>query len=327
MGEDSLQSNKSGGSTFPWGSVASVQPGTDIQPTPQNAGLTGFNIHLNLLMNPWVPERSFMKIRAAFLFQGVIAALLIAPNARAACTAQPLTALSGTWVFSTEGFSIPYFQFLGSAGSFTATTGVDNNGLPVGNLTIVETEGLNGSIARVEPDKGHYQLNDACTGGTLNLFVGSRPEQFDFFFINSTEMVLVGSQNGDAISGSARLRSPLTCTASPLAAIAGTWVFRFDGFDLTRGFPEVASAGRFTATGSVLDVVQTGGVFGGNVRYEPSRGTIQVTSDCSGGSMTFALSGRPMLFDYYFADPNRIVLVGSIGGDIITGTARRFGTQ
>ena len=93
------------------------------------------------------------------------------------------------------------------------------------------------------------------------------------------------------------------------------------------GFPEVASAGRFTATGSVLDVVQTGGVFGGNVRYEPSRGTIQVTSDCSGGSMTFALSGRPMLFDYYFADPNRIVLVGSIGGDIITGTARRFGTQ
>ncbi|MES1261890.1 MAG: hypothetical protein ABUS49_09145, partial [Acidobacteriota bacterium] len=209
-----------------------------------------------------------MKNRIAFVLNGVMAALLLAPGASAACPAQPLTALTGTWAFSTDGFTIPAFLFLGSGGCFTAAPGVDKSGNPIGVLSITETASINGQIARFEGAQGRYQLNDDCTGGSLSFYVGSRPVQFDFFFVNSGEMVVVASDNGDVVTGTARLVTGITCTATPSAAIAGTWVFDLEGFDLVRGFPEVASAGRFVVAGNVVNVLQTAGVYGGNVRYD-----------------------------------------------------------
>jgi len=175
-------------------------------------------------------------------------------------------------------------------------------------------------------DIGRYQLNADCTGGTLTFYASSRQVQFDFFLINATEMFIVGSNNGDVVIGSARLVTPLTCPANTLLAVAGTWVFSVEGFDLLRVFPAIAAAGRMVANGNVLTVTQTAGVFGGNVRLEVDTGRISVNNDCTGGSMSFAIGAHPIQFDFFFASADRMVLAGSTGGDIIIGEARRFGT-
>ena len=276
-----------------------------------------------------------MKNRLLLSAAGMLVALLSAPGANAQC---PLATLSGTWVFSTSGFSSGYlnspnlqgFQFLGSAGTFTASLGTDPGTLlPIGVLNITETAAVgNSSIARLETSRGRYQIDATCTGGTLTFYVGSRPVQFDFFFINSTEMYLVATQNGDVVTGTARLQTVSSCAGTQAAAVAGNFVFTFAGFQLAPPLfsEELASAGRFAFDGNgVVNVTQSAGLLNGNVRSEMERGTVLVNSSCTGGSMTFALSGRPIQFDFFFVNPNRLTLVGSYGSDIIIGDARRLG--
>ncbi len=141
-------------------------------------------------------KERFLKKSISFVFAGVIAAMLVTPNAQAQC---PLSTLAGTWVFTTDGLTSPYFQLLASGGRFVATVGVNKAGSPVGLLGITQTLAVNGSITRLETDPGSYQLFDDCSGGTLTFNTGSRPVQFDFFFINATEIQMVGTNNGDIV--------------------------------------------------------------------------------------------------------------------------------
>jgi len=261
--------------------------------------------------------------RFTFALTGAMAVMLMAPHAQAQC---PLGALAGTWIFSVDGFQVPAFQFLSSAGRFVATVGTDRAGNPQGILTITQTSAINSSITRLETDTGRFQFSDDCLGGTLTFDTSSRPIQFDFFLVNSGEMVLVGTNNGDVVSGTARLATALTCPANPLSAIGGTWVFSVEDFDLVRAFPEITAAGRFVANGAVLNVLESAGVFGGNVRLEASSGRVSVNDDCSGGTLSFSVAGRVIQFDYFFASANRILLSSSTSGNIITGEARRLGS-
>jgi hypothetical protein len=253
-------------------------------------------------------------------------------------TGNPLQSLAGTWAFMTEGFQFPPTAFLGSAGRFVATVGTDKAGGPLGLLSITQTASIDGSTVRLETDAGRYQVHGDCSRGTLIFNVSSRPAQFDFFFVNRNVLYYVGSNNGDIIRGIARrvgagFENP-SCPAQPLQALAGTWVFTTHGFS----FPPtvfLASAGRFEATvgtnrngdpTGVLTITQTASIGGGPARLEVDSGRYQLRGNCSGGTLIFNVSSRPVIFDFFFVNENTIFLAGSNNGDIVTGTAQRAGT-
>lgn len=94
---------------------------------------------------------------------------------------------------------------------------------------------------------------------------------------------------------------------NPLQALVGTWGFSANGFaPATLPF---ASAGRFVAsigTDSAgnpigrLSITNTSSQNGQITRLETDVGTYQVFPDCSGGTLVFNLSTRPLAFDFWF---------------------------
>jgi hypothetical protein len=254
------------------------------------------------------------------------AGVLLTPSAHAQCPAVPLSTLVGTWAFSAEGFQFPPTLFLGAGGRFVASI----NGGGAGVLTITQSASIDGSVVRQEVDAGRFQISDDCTRGTLTFNVSSRPIQFDFFFVNANEIVMVGTNNADIVTGEATRVVAPACPADLLGALTGTWVFSTEGFT----FPPtrfLGSAGRFvasvSATGAgVLLITQSGSIDGSPVRLETDAGRFQVDPGCAGGTLTFNTSSRPVQFDFFFVNANEILLVGTNNGDIVTGEARRFGT-
>ncbi len=260
----------------------------------------------------------------------LLAAAVFSPSAQAQCVAAPLQSLAGTWTFSFDGFQFPPTLFLGAAGRLTATVNAAGRGI----LSITATSSIDGSPVRLETDAGYFQVDDDCTGGSLQFNLSSRPVQFEFYFVNPDEIVFVGNTNRDVVLGGARRVVPFACPAQTLQALAGTWVFSFNGFR----FPPttfLASAGRFVATvgvdrggnpTGVLALSVTSSLDGSPVRREQDAGRFQVNADCSGGQLIFNLSSRPVQFDFFFTSANTIVIVGTNNGDILVGSARRFGT-
>lgn len=271
-------------------------------------------------------------IKVGFLCMA--AGLLVAPAMRAqsfpVCTGNPLQSFTGTWAFKESGYNFPPTQFLAAAGRFTAAVGVDRAGNPRGVLTITQTTSVDGNPARLETDAGTFQINSDCTGGTLTFNVSSRPDQYDFYFVNASKIVFTSSNSGSILTGSAeRVTSLAACAASPLQTFAGTWVFSYEGFQ----FPPTAfltASGRFVATvgprGGVLRITQTASIDGSPARHEFDAGSFQLNADCTGGHLTFNTSSRPIQLDFFFSDPNTIVFAGSNSGDIVVGKAQRFGS-
>ena len=261
----------------------------------------------------------------------LLAAAAFSPSAQAQCPVPgaPLQALVGTWAFSTHGFQQPAFEFLAAAGRFTASISPTTGR---GVLTVTTTSSIGGSIVRQEVDAGNFQVDDDCTGGTLRFNLSSRPIEFEIYFVNADEITLVGDTNRDAVVGTARRVVPVACPAVALQALAGTWVFATDGFSVPfRADTQfLTSAGRFVATVAldrgVLAISATSSFNGSSTRREQDAGRFQVNADCSGGTLIFNLSSRPVQFDFYFSGPNSIVMVDIRNGDIVVGSARRFGT-
>src|SRR4051794_20700512 len=83
----------------------------------------------NLMRSCYFQRSSLLMKRFTFALTGAMAVMLMAPHAQAQC---PLGALAGTWIFSVDGFQVPAFQFLSSAGRFVATVGTDRAGNPQG---------------------------------------------------------------------------------------------------------------------------------------------------------------------------------------------------
>ena len=274
-----------------------------------------------------------MRLSSIVFVTAFSAALFLQSEAKAQ-TCPGLPVLVGAWAFSTDGFNFPPTRFLASAGVFVASVGTDRAGNPIGLLAITQTTSLDGSPTRQENDFGRFQINADCTGGTLTFNVSSRPVQFDFFFVNTSEIRLIATNSADIVEGSAKRIIAAGCPANPLDALTGTWVFSSEGFQ----FPPtafLAAAGRFIATPGLdragnpiglLAITQTSARDGSTTRQEADAGRFQINSDCTGGTLTFNVSSRPIQFDFFFVSVNEIIFVGSNNADIVIGSARRFGT-
>jgi hypothetical protein len=117
-------------------------------------------------------------------------------------------------------------------------------------------------------------------------------------------------------------------TASPLTGLTGTWTFGMDG-QVPRGIPFDAP-GQFTASISTVNNGQVGILSltqssSTSVRLETDSGTYQIFPDCSGGTMTFNVSNRPLAFDFWFDDTfGEIRFVSTTSDAAAQGSARRF---
>jgi hypothetical protein len=131
---------------------------------------------------------------------------------------------------------------------------------------------------------------------------------------------------------------PLGCpedVTDPTQMLRGRWTFSLHGFAMAPavgapGFGPFASAGQFIATGErdkagnpQLVLISTASHNGQTVaRLEVDAGTYSVRPDCSGGTINFNLSTRPIQFDYWFAD-GRIHMVSTTSGVTVNGKAER----
>jgi hypothetical protein len=227
------------------------------------------------------------------------------------CVGNPLLALTGTWVFSVQGFTGPATNALGAAGRFTATIDTDQNGDQVGVLKITQSSGIGDQSTRLESDIGAFQINSDCSGGSLTFNLSTRPVQYDFFFVNTDEIALISTNRGDVVDGSAErvdagLENP-SCSGNPIQPFTGTWTFLIEGSSL--GPPGgLASAGRSQLsvaadrTGQplgTLTTVHTTSANGTTTRLVNGGGSFQPNSECSGGTLTFTsaiLSGQADVF-------------------------------
>jgi hypothetical protein len=277
---------------------------------------------------------------------GLMAIAALTPNAQAQCVASPLEALAGTWAFSTNGVAfrnVLQQTAVATAGTFTASIN-GSRGLLALTVTSSEATLLRGTtVTRLERDAGGYQVDPDCSGGSLFFNLSSRPVQFDFYFVNANEITIVASNyssdGADVVVGSARRVVPQACPAQALEALAGTWVFSTTGyanFGQLNNPRTLSAAGRFAAAvgvdraGNPLGVLALSVTSANNstvTRRESDVGRYQVNPDCSGGTLTFNLSSRPVQFDFFFSSANRLVMIGSNQGDLVIGSAQRFGTN
>ena len=248
--------------------------------------------------------------RSLFALAATAALSFTADNAQAQCPANPLTALSGNYVFSAEGIA-PFVY--GITGVMKASTGVDRAGQPVGLLTITATSFYEPDVlrfkrqpfdassdarsaTRLESDIGTYQINANCSGGTLYFNLSSRPMQYDFWFSDGgRQLVFVSILNGLPARGRATI-APAGCPAgvtNPLQLLLGSSTFIARGYGpeaLRRRMEEQPSArsvdgrregGRFRERDASYAIA---GTWNATIGADPRIGRllINATSDLSG---------------------------------------------
>lgn len=291
--------------------------------------------------------------RSMFALAAMMATSLMAHDPTPACLANPLSGLSGNYVFQIEGVQ-PYTY--GITGVFNARTGVDRGGATVGVLQITASSilgisifdplsiGSPASYTRLETDAGRYTVYANCTGGTLIFNLSSRPMQFDFwFFDGGRQIYIVSSLGGRPATGRAAVGTngcPAGVT-NPLTLLNGNTTFSAHGIEspfggnlqLT-GFPNYAIAGVWNATtgldrggntvgGLAITATSTLGVEGSVARLEADAGRHQANADCSGGTLHFNLSSRPVQFDFWYADGFQRMYFISTSGPAVLGEASR----
>ena len=291
--------------------------------------------------------------RSMFALATLMATSLMAHDPTPACLANPLSGLAGNYVFQIEGVQ-PYTY--GITGVFNARTGVDRGGNTVGVLQITASSilgnsffdpfslGFPSSFTRLETDAGKYTVNANCTGGTLIFNLSSRPMQFDFWFHNGG-IYIVSSLSGRPATGRAELGTngcPLGVT-NPLILQTlpnGNWTFSAHGIESTvqtarvpPAFPNYAIAGAWNATtgldrigpvgGLAITATSTLGIEGSVARLEADAGRHQANADCSGGTLHFNMSSRPVQYDFWYADGFQQLYFISTSGPPVLGWASR----
>ena len=257
-----------------------------------------------------------------------VAAVILPTQLSAQCPAIPLSVLGGTWTFNVLGLPIgafPQANSLAVAGQFTASIGRDLAGNPLGVLTINATTALNNSFTRQETNTGRYQINETCTGGTLTMNLGSYPMQYDFWFANGGQSLnLVSTLSGKSATGTAVPGATSCPVGVALSVLAGPYALKLqttsDNENETHGMAGrlVASPGTdlggnalglltITATSNFTNPISI-------TRLERDAGRYQINRDCTGGTLTFNLSSRPLQFEFYFrADFQELYVVSSTG--------------
>jgi hypothetical protein len=232
------------------------------------------------------------------------------------------------WTYSMEGFAIGS-QPLASSGQFQASISTGKPGTLTRVLNITNSSSQNGQITSQETDGGTYQINSNCSGGTLTFNLSTRPIQFDFWFAGFGRIAFISTTVGFTVHGTASA-SAITCPSNPLDALTGTWTYSTEG--LTGAAVPFSSSGLFLAsTGAgrsgnvtgLLNITNTSSQNGLITSQEVDGGSFQVNANCSGGTLTFNLSTRPLQFDFWFIDDHEIRFVSTSAGFTIRGTATR----
>ena len=281
--------------------------------------------------------------RSMFVLATLMATSLMAHDPTPACLANPLSGLSGNYVFQIEGVS-PYTY--GITGVFNASTGLDRGGNTVGVLKITAssilglsffplTGGFPASYTRLETDAGKYTVNAGCTGGSLIFNLSSRPMQFDFwFFDGGRQIYIVSTSQARQATGRAAVGTngcPAGVT-NPLTLLNGNSTFSAHGIEYF--FANYAIAGAWNATtgldrggntvgGLAITATSSLGVEGSVARLEADAGRHQANADCSGGTLHFNLSSRPVQFDFWYADGFQQLYFISTSGPPVLGVASR----
>ena len=290
--------------------------------------------------------------RSMFALATLMATSLMAHDPTPACLANPLSGLAGNYVFQIEGVQ-PYTY--GITGVFNASTGFDRGGNTVGVLRITASSilgnsffdpfslGFPASYTRLETDAGKYTVNADCRGGSLIFNLSSRPMQFDFwFFDGGRQIYIVSSLAGRPATGRAAVGTN-GCPAglpNPLNLLNGNSTFSAHGIEspisIRRGqpgYPDYAIAGVWNATtgldrigpvgGLAITATSTLGIEGSVARLESDAGRHQANADCSGGTLHFNMSSRPVQFDFWYADGFQQMYFISTSGPPVLGWASR----
>lgn len=136
---------------------------------------------------------------------------------------------------------------------------------------------------------------------------------------------------------------PFNCAANPLAALSGPYVFSIQGtwptvsraiipfngndYGITGRFVASIATNSLGAPAGILNVVatsiQAGFTTNGPVtRLETDIGRYQINANCTGGTIWFNLSSRPISFDFWFFDSReQLYLVSNIDGQPMAGRA------
>lgn len=125
---------------------------------------------------------------------------------------------------------------------------------------------------------------------------------------------------------------PFNCAANPLAAMKEAYVFSAQGilpfnYAITGRFVASIGTDRSGAPIGIINVVattvQNGLVTTGSVtRLETDVGRFQVNANCTGGTIWFNLSSRPISFDFWFFDSReQLYLVSNLPGFPLVGKA------
>ena len=280
--------------------------------------------------------------RHSLLFS-LLALAAIATPAQAQCPANPLSAMLRfpTWTFNIQGIPTDGGRFgdlnrYAIAGQFTPSIGTDRGGNPIGVLTINATSVIDGSTTRLENDLGRYQINADCTGGTLIMNLSSYPMQYDFWF-TADGIYIVSILEGRPATGSATLGLNF-CPAgvNPLSLLSGPYALKLQYIGVIFAntvTPTHGMAGRFVPSigtdragnpVGLLAITATSNftIAHSVTRQESDAGGYQINGDCSGGTLTFNLSSRPLRYQFYFR-----LGPGGLGLDIInTSDVAIYGT-
>ena len=282
--------------------------------------------------------------RSMFALAAMMATSLMAHDPTPACLANPLSGLAGNYVFQIEGVQ-PYTY--GITGVFNARTAVDRGGNTVGVLQITASSilgnsffdpfsiGSPASYTRLETDAGKYTVNANCLGGTLIFNLSSRPMQFDFwFFDGGRQIYIVSSLGGRPATGRAAVGTngcPAGLT-NPLILLNSNSTFSAHGIEspvaLRRSqdaFPNYAIAVDRLGPVGLLAITATSslGVEGSIARLEADAGRHQANADCSGGTLHFNMSSRPVQYDFWYADGFQQLYFISTSGPAVLGWASR----
>ncbi|MBY0504256.1 MAG: hypothetical protein K2X03_10115 [Bryobacteraceae bacterium] len=253
----------------------------------------------------------------------------------------PLSLLSGPYAFSFQ--SKGFFEIYGISGRMEASVGTNAAGAPIGLLAITATSVIGTSfndptsVTRLERNAGRFQVNSDCTGGTLTVNLGSRPQQFEFYFRAGFQEIDVIGTSGRSISGTMNAASPAGCPVNPLSRLVGPWTYNVQTlFRNTSVFNRTASAGRFVASTGVDAAGSPRGVlninatslflFGptpsGSTRLEDDLGRFQIFDDCTGGTLTMNLSSGPLQYDFWFYNNNQsLYMISTTPGSGAMGSA------
>lgn len=274
-----------------------------------------------------------------------LAAVAVPAQLSAQCPANPLGALSGPWTFNVQG--LPIFGAANNnsfaiAGQFRASIGADRAGNPIGVLTINATSSINGSTTRSENDIGRFQINSTCTGGTLIMNLSSYPMQYDFsFYDGGRSIYIVSTLAGRDATGSATVGvagCPVGLT-NPLTLFSGNYALKLQHIAVAGGpFNDThGMAGRLVASvgtdrggnpKGLLAITATSNFTQQHsvTRLERDAGSYQINDDCSGGTLIFNLSSRPLQYQFYFRAGFRELDVISISDVAIYGVISRADT-